>query len=88
MYLYGNPNKPILTENPLLRLLDHGQQKDRYWIYNHMVLQIEDIMDCMNVSFPDVSDLKSADSTSVLNWTIVLVMPRTEHMVLVLCILS
>ena len=56
MYLNGNVKKPVLKENPFLRLLEHGQGKDGYWTYNHMVLQIEDVMDCMAVLFPDVSD--------------------------------
>ena len=85
-YLYGNLNKPILTENSFLHLLEHGQGKDRYWAYNHMVLQIEGVMDCMIVLFPGAFNPKSAGSTSVLNWTIVLVMPRTEQ--IVRCLLS
>jgi len=56
IFLNGSPAKPSLTESPFLRMLEHGQGKDGYWTYNHMVLQLEDIIDCMTVLYPDPND--------------------------------
>ena len=52
-FLNGSAAKPPLSESPFLRLLEHGQGKDGYWTYNHMVLQLEDVIDCMTVLYPD-----------------------------------
>ena len=52
-FLNGSSAKPPLSESPFLRLLEHGQGKDGYWTYNHMVLQLEDVIDCMTVLCPD-----------------------------------
>ena len=52
-FLNGSTKKQPLTESPFLRMLEHGQGKDGYWTYNHMVLQVEDVVDCMTVLFPD-----------------------------------
>ena len=56
MFLLGSKVKPALQETPFLRLLEHGQGRDGYWTYNHMILQIEDCIDCMNVLFEDPNE--------------------------------
>jgi hypothetical protein len=53
MFLLWSDIKPALTKSPFLRLLEHGQGKDGYWTYNHMVLQIEDVLYSMTTLFPD-----------------------------------
>lgn len=54
-YLLGTAakkNSP-LKSSPFTRILNYGKGKDGYWSYNHMVLQIEDCIDCMQVLFPE-----------------------------------
>ena len=51
-YLNGTKNKEPLTESPFVRYLNYGAGKDGYWTYRHMVLQIEDCVDCLNYLYP------------------------------------
>jgi hypothetical protein len=44
--LFGDANKPKLTESPFIRTLEIGIRKDGYWTYKHMVVQLEDCVDC------------------------------------------
>mmetsp|Transcript_46844 Transcript_46844/g.56680 ORF Transcript_46844/g.56680 Transcript_46844/m.56680 type:complete len:227 (+) Transcript_46844:16-696(+) len=44
------------SENPFVQMLEHGQGKDGYWTYNHMVVQIEDVIDTMVCLYPDPND--------------------------------
>jgi hypothetical protein len=44
--LFGNAKKPKLTESPFIRTLEIGIRKDGYWTYKHMVVQLEDCVDC------------------------------------------
>jgi len=52
-YLNGNDLKKDLTESPFIRYLNYGSGKDGYWTYRHMVLQIEDCVDCLKYTHPD-----------------------------------
>ncbi len=47
-HVNGNPCKPDLTVSPFHRLFDYGTQAEGYWSYNRMVLQLEDIIDCLD----------------------------------------
>ena len=51
-YLSGTKNKEPLTESPFVRYLNYGAGKDGYWTYRHMVLQIEDCVDCLKFLYP------------------------------------
>lgn len=57
-YLLGSASKSAspLKTSPFVRMLEYGKGKDGYWTYNHMVLQLEDVVDCMTVLYPDPVD--------------------------------
>ena len=35
-----------------MRYLEYGSGKDGYWTYHHMVIQIEDCIDCLSYLYP------------------------------------
>ena len=49
----GTVMKPKLTTSPFLRFLQYGKNQSGYWTYNHMVLQMEDCVDCLKFLYPD-----------------------------------
>jgi hypothetical protein len=63
-YLLGNPQKSELTESPFIRFLEYGATKDGYWSYRHMVLQIEDCIDCLKVLLPNFEYVFELDHSS------------------------
>ena len=53
MRLNGHTAKtPITNAKPFTRFFDYGADKEGYWCYDHMALQLEDIVDCLVVMFP------------------------------------
>ena len=54
MEVYGSSLKPQLSvgKSPFLTYFDYGENKEGYWDYNHMVLQFEDVVDCLKVMHP------------------------------------
>ncbi|KAI2493895.1 hypothetical protein MHU86_20622 [Fragilaria crotonensis] len=56
MEVYGSSLKPLLStgKSPFLTFFDYGENKDGYWDYNHMVLQFEDVVDCLKILHPNV----------------------------------
>ncbi len=55
MDVYGSSFKPQLSagKSPLLTYFDYGENKEGYWDYNHMVLQFEDVVNCLKVMHPN-----------------------------------
>ena len=51
-YLCGDDCKRPLIETPFVEYLSYGAGKDGYWAYCHMVIQIEDFVDCLLFYFP------------------------------------
>ena len=45
-------NKMPLTESPFIRELEYGSKREGYWSYEHMVIQLEDCIDCLKVLCP------------------------------------
>ena len=45
----GKNRKKELTSNPFVVEFDYGTNKDGYWGYNHMVLQMEDYIDVLRM---------------------------------------
>ena len=45
--------KPSLTSSPFIKMFELGQNNEGYWTYNHMVLQLEDCIDCLQVVHPE-----------------------------------
>ena len=51
--LNGSTKKEKLTTSPFIRTFEYGKNREGYWTYSHMMLQFEDIMDCLTVLFGD-----------------------------------
>ena len=51
--IYGNTTKKELTSSPFVQELEYGQNKEGYWTYDRMILQLEDCVDVLKVLFPD-----------------------------------
>ena len=43
--LLGSASKSNLLESPCIRIIEHGKNKDEYWSYKHMIVQLEDCID-------------------------------------------
>jgi len=54
--VYGDAKKKDLTESPFVRKLEYGSNKDGYWTGNHMIVQLEDCIDCLEVIYRDQYD--------------------------------
>lgn len=52
----GNAFKKKLTSSPFTKWLDYGQNSKGYWNYDHMILQLEDVIDILRVLFEDKYD--------------------------------
>jgi hypothetical protein len=48
----GNAVKAPLTESPFVREFEYGVNAQGYWSYEHMVMQLEDCIDCLKVVYP------------------------------------
>ena len=57
-------DKQRLTESPFVRYIDVGENREGYWDYNLMVLQLEDVVDCLQVIRPDFDYLFLFDHSS------------------------
>ena len=55
MEVNGNTKKMPLTESPFVHKFEFGGGKG-YWTGNHMILQVEDCIDCLCVLFTDQYD--------------------------------
>jgi len=55
MEVNGNTKKMPLTESPFIHKFEFGGDKG-YWTGNHMILQVEDCIDCLRILFPNQYD--------------------------------
>jgi hypothetical protein len=63
--VYGRTLKEdIIDYSPLVHLFEYGAEKKGYWNYNHMALQVEDLMDCLPVLYPDFDFVLLFDQSS------------------------
>ena len=53
MEILGTINKPVLTESPSIKYLFIGINNKGYWNSYHMSLQFEDVIDCLQVLYPN-----------------------------------
>ena len=49
----GSANKPPLTISPFARELEYGNNHEGYWMYENMILQLEDCVDVLKVTHPE-----------------------------------
>ena len=45
--------KAALTSSPFLKYFEFGINNEGYWTYSHLVLQLEDCIDCVQVLYPN-----------------------------------
>ena len=50
----GNTKKTALTSSPFVLEFEYGANAEGYWVYEHMVLQLEDCVDCLKVLYPEI----------------------------------
>jgi hypothetical protein len=50
--LQGTAKKSPIEDDPLLRWFRFGANHDGYWLNSHMKLQLEDVIDCLAVVYP------------------------------------
>jgi hypothetical protein len=48
----GTAIKKDLPKSPFVKEFEYGASNEGYWCYEHMVLQFEDVVDCLMVLFP------------------------------------
>jgi hypothetical protein len=48
----GCAKKPMLSYSPFTRKLEYGVNGEGYWTYESMMLQVEDVVDCLKVVYP------------------------------------
>ena len=51
--IHGSVFKKELTHTPFVRELEYGKNKNGYWTYDHMVVQLEDCVDILTYMYPD-----------------------------------
>jgi hypothetical protein len=51
----GNAAKAPLTVSPFVREFEYGVNAQGYWSYEHMVMQLEDCIDCLKVVHPEIN---------------------------------
>jgi hypothetical protein len=49
----GDAKKKPLTKSPFILEFEYGASGEGYWVYEHMVLQLEDCTDCLKVLYPE-----------------------------------
>ena len=50
--VHGSPKKQKLTSTPFTRTIEYGNNKEGYWNYNRMVLQMEDVAQVLKFLYP------------------------------------
>jgi hypothetical protein len=56
--------KQDLKESPFVKYFELGANNEGYWGYNHMVLQLEDCVDCLKVVYPHLDFVFLFDQSS------------------------
>jgi hypothetical protein len=60
----GTTKKTLLIESPFTCFFEYGQNNEGYWTYESMVLQLEDVVDCLTVLYPDYEFLLLFDHSN------------------------
>jgi hypothetical protein len=53
-----------LVDSPFLKSFPYGNNHKGYWTNQHMKVQLEDVVDCLPVAFPDLYFLFLFDQSS------------------------
>jgi hypothetical protein len=57
----GGPLKKDLTKSPFVQEFEYGINLEGYWNYERMVLQLEDVVDCLKTLYPNFDFLFMLD---------------------------
>jgi hypothetical protein len=57
-------DKKEIEESPFVKYFELGANNEGYWGYNHMVLQLEDCVDCLKVVYPHLDFVFLFDHSS------------------------
>jgi hypothetical protein len=57
----GSQRKKDLAESPFTVEFEYGQNNNGYWTYDHLIVQIEDCVDCLKVLYPQYEYLFQFD---------------------------
>ena len=52
MAIHGHTAKKELLHSPFVVYFELGANNEGYWTYNHMAIQFEDCVDCLEVIYP------------------------------------
>jgi hypothetical protein len=65
LVINGHENKHLLKDNsPFVRFFEVGAEKEGFWNHDYMALQTEDIVDCLQVIYPNTDILFLFDQSS------------------------
>jgi hypothetical protein len=64
----GSSIKCRLTSTPFNRVLEYGANSKGYWMYDVMVLQLEDCMDVLQILFPQFDFIFLFDHSNGHDW--------------------
>ena len=59
--------KPLTAEKSPFVVLEYGENRERYWIYAHMVLQFEDVVDVLQMLYSKSDFVFLFDHSAVQN---------------------
>lgn len=59
-----NCAKKVINESPFVKYFEYGQSHEGYWDYNHMILQLEDCIDCLKTLYPQFDFIFMFDHSS------------------------
>ena len=62
--VFGKTQKDKINDNPFLRFFEFGANKDGYWNGSHFNMQVEDMIDCLEVMYPNFDHHIVADQSS------------------------
>ena len=61
--VHGTTKKKNLQESPFVWMFEYGANKVCYWTGNHIIVQLEDCIDCLEVIHRDNTILFSRSTT-------------------------
>ena len=62
--VHGSIEKQDLKHSPFVQFFEYGASNEGYWDYNHMVIQLEDCVDCLKTLHPNFDFIFLFDHSS------------------------
>ena len=80
MEILGTTNKANLTESPIVKYLYIGANNEGYWNSYYMSLQFEDVVDCLQVLYPEFEVVFMFDHSQGHAWKRSVALLGAQHM--------